>query len=190
LAHSAVYERIASAPFAAQATRSRTWTRAEENHMVHRGIATLAGLLVFCYLILSALEPPFFLLHLYQSVIYLVIILMLFYLEDHWAYMLGMMAPTAWLIIAFGLGILQTSALAWLHLPQMVRLGVNNQVSLVAGVIAVLSVLMIIFCARHWKREFAGEGKGLHTFVFSLIIVIGYYVILALWFAKSIPGQS
>ena len=155
--------------------------------MVHRGIATLAGLLMFSFFMLSSLEPAFFLLHLYQSLIYLVIILMLFYLEDHWAYMLGMLAPATWLILAFGLGMLQAAALAWLRLPQMVRFGATNEISLMAGITAVLSVLMIVFCWRHWRREFAGEGKGLSTFLISLAIVVVYYAILAVWFTRSIP---
>jgi hypothetical protein len=157
--------------------------------MVHRGIATLAGLLMFCFLLLSSLEPPFFLLHLYQSLIYLVIILMLFYLEDHWAYMLGMLAPAAWLILSFLTGILGGAARAWLTLPEMIRLGVSNQISLVAGITAVLSVLMIVFCARHWRREYAGLGKGLSTFLVSLGIVLVYYAILIFWFSRSIPSS-
>jgi hypothetical protein len=155
--------------------------------MVHRGIATLAGLLMFSFLVLSSLEPQFFLLHLYQSLIYLVIILMLFYLEDHWAYMLGMLAPAVWLLLAFATGIIRSAFGAWYNLPEMIRLGINNQISLTAGVTCVLCVLMIIFCFRHWRREFAGEGKGLSTFLISLAIVVVYYAILAVWFARSIP---
>ncbi len=51
----------------------------------HRGIATLASALLICFLLLSHFEPEFFLLHLYQSLIYLVIVLLLFYFEDRWA---------------------------------------------------------------------------------------------------------
>ena len=45
----------------------------------HRGIATLASALMICFLVLSAMEPEFFLLHFYESLIYLAIVLMLFY---------------------------------------------------------------------------------------------------------------
>ncbi len=60
--------------------------------MVHRGIATLAGALMLPFLYLSNLEPQFFLLYLYPSLMYLAIILMLFYFEDRFAYMLGIVA--------------------------------------------------------------------------------------------------
>ena len=57
--------------------------------MVHRGVASLALALATCFLVLSHFDPQFFLVHFYESLIYLAIVLMLFYFEDRWAYMLG-----------------------------------------------------------------------------------------------------
>ncbi len=67
--------------------------------MVHRGIATIAVALALCFLLLSHFDPQFFLIHFYESLIYVVIVLMLFYFEDRWAYMMGMVAPPIWLIL-------------------------------------------------------------------------------------------
>ena len=39
--------------------------------------------------------------HLYQTIIYEAILLMLFYTEDRWAYMTGILATAAWLVLAF-----------------------------------------------------------------------------------------
>jgi hypothetical protein len=50
----------------------------------YREIAALAGLQVLCFLLLSHLEPSFFLLHFYQTIVYLAILIMLFYREDRW----------------------------------------------------------------------------------------------------------
>ena len=157
--------------------------------MVHRGIATLAGLLMLSFLLLSNYEPQFFLLHFYQSLIYLVIILMLFYFEDRYAYMLGMIAPAVWLLLLYATGVLggawkqvghQISGLMHAHLP-------DNRISFLAAVTSVLSVLMIGFCAYRWKREYSGLGKGRTTFLVSLVAVILYYAILITWFWHSIP---
>ena len=131
---------------------------------------------MICFLLLSYFEPQFFLLHFYQSLIYLVIILMLFYFEDHWAYMLGILSPAVWLLLTYASGLLggalhQVSRLMYAQRP-------SNQVSLLAEVTAVLAVLMIVFCAYRWKREYAGLGKGMTTFLISLVIVIVYYAIL------------
>ena len=65
----------------------------------------------------------------------------------------------------------------------------NNEVSAVAAISAVLSVLMIIFCARHWKREYSGLGKTASTFAVSVGVVAFYYGILAIWFWNMIPNQ-
>ncbi len=153
--------------------------------MVHRGIATLALALMFCFLLLSNYEPEFFLLHLYQSLIYLVIVLMLFYFEDHWAYMLGILAPATWLLLTYATGVLGGAARQVGRLMQAQR--PNNEVSLIAAVIAVLAILMIALCAYRWRREYAGLGKGWSTFLISLAIVIVYYGILVVWFWKLVP---
>lgn len=153
--------------------------------MVHRGIATLSAALMLCFLVLSHFEPQFFLLHLYQSLIFLVIILMLFYFEDHWAYMLGMLASAAWLLLNYASGLLggaarQVSRLMHAQFP-------NNQVSLLAAVTAVLAVVMIAVCAYRWRREYAGLGKWRTTFLGSLVAVIAYYAILVSWFWNLLP---
>jgi len=156
--------------------------------MVHRGIATLAGALMLLFLYLGNLEPQYFLLHLYQSLIYLAIILMLFYFEDRYAYMLGIIAPAFWLLMTYAVGLLGGATRQFAHLLHAQR--PSNQVSLLAGVTAVLSVVMIIVCAYRWMQEFAGLGRGLITFFVSLGIVVVYYAILVVWFWHIVPQTS
>lgn len=57
---------------------------------VYLGIAALAELRVVCFLLLTHLEPDFFLLHFYQTIIYLAILVLFFYRGDRSAYMIGM----------------------------------------------------------------------------------------------------
>ncbi len=151
----------------------------------YRDIAILSAAQVLCFLLLTHLEPDFFLIHLYQTIIYLAILILLFYMEDRWAYMLGMLAPAAWLVIAFATGMLGGALRQAFHIGQ--GAGLSNLVSLLAGVTAILSVLMIAACGRHWFREYAGLGKSLSTFAVSLGIVAVYYAILVAWFWHLIP---
>jgi hypothetical protein len=65
----------------------------------------------------------------------------------------------------------------------------NNEISFVAAITALLSVLMIVFSARHWKREYAGLGKTISTFAVGVGVVAVYYGILAIWFWNMIPNQ-
>lgn len=154
----------------------------------YRDIATIAGAQVVCFLLLSHLEPQFFLLHFYQSIIYIAILIMLFYMEDRWAYMIGMLAPAVWLGMVFATGLLGG---AMRQVWQVARgQGFNNnEISFVAAITALLSVLMIIFSARHWKREYAGLGKTISTFAVGVGVVAVYYGILAIWFWNMIPNQ-
>lgn len=153
----------------------------------YRDIATIAALQVVCFSVLTHFEPQFSLLHLYQTIIYMAILILLFYMEDRWAYMIGMLAPAVWLGLAFSTGLLGGAE------RQVWRLtsgaGLTNNVSFIAAISALLSVLMIIFCARHWKREYSGLGKTASTFAVSAGVVAVYYGILVIWFWNLIPSQ-
>jgi len=151
----------------------------------YRDIATIATLQVVCFSVLTHFEPQFFLLHLYQTVIYMSILILLFYMEDRWAYMIGMLAPVAWLVMVFATGLLGGAARQVLRLTR--GEAVTNEVSFIAAVSALLSILMIVFCARHWKREYAGLGKTASTFAISVGVVAVYYGVLAVWFWNMTP---
>jgi len=154
----------------------------------YREIAALAILQIVCFFLLSHLEPDFFLLHFYQTIIYLAILILLFYMEDRWAYMIGVLAPTFWLLITFASGLLGGAG------RQLLQLGhgrpLTNPISFLAAVSALLGVLMIVSCSRRWIREYSGLGKSLSTFSVSLGIVLVYYGILIVWYWRIIPGAA
>jgi hypothetical protein len=151
----------------------------------YREIAALSVLQVICFLLLTHWEPDFFMLHFYQTIVYLAILILLFYMEDRWAYMIGMVAPAIWLVMTLASGLLEGAA------RQVIRLGgghgLSNPVSFIAAVSAVFSVLMIAACARRWKKEYSGLGKSLSTFAVSFGILAVYYGILVAWFWHIIP---
>jgi hypothetical protein len=151
---------------------------------LHRGIATLASAQVLCFVLLSYFEPGFFLLHLYQSIIYIALLLLLFYSEERWAYMIGMLTPAAWLVMAYATGMLSGAAR---QVVQVLKFNPTNTVSLLAAVTALLAVLMITFCAYRWKREYSGLRKWRSTFLVSLGVVAVYYATLVIWFWRMIP---
>ena len=153
--------------------------------MVHRGLATISGAMMFCFLMMAELDQQFFFLHFYESMIYLAIILMLFYLEDRWAYMLGMLAPVVWIILVLSTGqLLSALRHPFTYFSQGLR---PTGLGIVTLLTTVLAVIMVAGCARHWKREFAGLGKGWSTFLVSLVVVVIYYGILIGWFLRLFP---
>jgi hypothetical protein len=154
----------------------------------YREIAALAVLQVLCFLLLSHLEPDFFLLHFYQTIVYLAILILLFYMEDRWAYMIGIVAPAVWLLMIFATGLLGGAARQLVQLGQ--GHGLTNSVSFLAGVTGILGLLMIGACARRWEKEYSGLGKFKSTFAVSLGIMVVYYGILVVWFWHIIPSLS
>jgi len=151
----------------------------------YRVIAALAGLQVLCFLLLSHLDPNYFLLHFYQTIVYLAILIMLFYMEERWAYMIGIVAPALWLVMAFATGLLSGALRQLLQLSE--GKGLSNNVSFLAAISAILSILMIWACTRRWIREYAGLGKTLVTFGVSSAIVVVYYGIMVAWFWHMAP---
>jgi len=152
----------------------------------YRDIASLAGAQVCCFLVLTHLEPSLFLIHFYQSILYIAILVMLFYMEDRWAYMIGMLASLTWLLLAYISGIL-TRAVEQLWTSSN-GTKAANVVSLLALLTAVLAMLMIAFCGRHWKKEYWGLGKTRSTFLVSAGIIVVYYGILLKWFLDMMPN--
>jgi uncharacterized protein YjeT (DUF2065 family) len=152
----------------------------------YRDIATLAGAQIVCFLLLTHLEPTFFLIHLYQSILYIAILVMLFYMEDRWAYMIGMLASVVWLAMAYATGILGSSAQRLFEVKNANLTG--SLVSAIALITALFAVLMVVLCARHWKKEYSGLGKARSTFLVSLGVVAVYYGILIAWFWEMIPN--
>src|SRR5271169_5617129 len=71
----------------------------------YRDIASVAGAQIVCFSLLTHLEPSLFLVHMYLSIVYIAILVMLFYMEDRWAYMIGMLSSLAWLVMAYGSGL-------------------------------------------------------------------------------------
>jgi hypothetical protein len=153
--------------------------------MVHRGIATVALALGFCFVLLSHFDAQFFLIHFYESLVYLAIVLMLFYFEDRWAYMMGIVAPTAWLVLTLAWSGLRGLAhnIAITFIPS----NAFSATGLLTTLAMVLSVALIGTCAYRWRREFSGLHKGWSTLLVSMLVVAVYYAVLVLWILRWPP---
>ncbi len=156
--------------------------------MVHRGIASIAMALGICFLLLSHFDPQFFLVHFYESLVYLAIVLMLFYFEDRWAYMMGIVAPAAWLVLTVTWG--GVRAVAHEAAPAFHPDDPFFSVGLLTVLGLVLSLALIASCIVRWRREFTGLNKGWSTFLISLGIVAVYYAVLVLWILRWPPAAS
>ena len=155
--------------------------------MPHRGTAILALSLAACFLLLSGFDPDFFLVHFYESLVYLAIVLMLFYLEDRWAYMLGILAPGVWLLLIGGIGAMPDM---WRQVERLVFMRPFSVPGLLGAITVVLSMALIAVCGLRWRREFAGLGKGWLTFSVALAAVMIYYGVLVVWILRWAPIEA
>lgn len=167
---------------------------AEELAMAHCRIASLAMGLMMSFLLLAYFDSQLFFIHFYESLIYLAIVAMLFWIEDRWTYMLGMLAPAAWLTLMLTPGACAVLFLAVGGIPEILRplqlvfrlQRASVPATMLGTVILILSVSMFIVCAIRWRREFARRGNGWSPFLVCLSVVGIYYSAMVLWALRQL----
>ncbi len=145
-----------------------------------RDVAVVAALQILCFLILTRLEPRFFIIHLYQMIPYATILLLVGYSLDRWAYAIGGLASLVWLTLAHMAGLLGSAV-------ERLRTHGNsdttaNLVAVLALTTAVMAVLMTVLWRVHWVKERSKPQANRRIFFLSLAIVAVYYIVLLRWF--------
>ena len=155
--------------------------------MAHRGIATLAVAAIVSFFLLSKFDPQFFLLHVYESVIYMVLLFLLMYEEDEWAFVVGMAAPAAWLLLitATNLGgiLRQVGVVVPFQTP-------DYPANLIGALCRVMSVLMFGACFYRWRQERWGFRHAWRTIGAVAAIVAVYYGTLVLWYSRLVMAKG
>ena len=67
--------------------------------MINRVVFTLATAMMLLFFLVSNFDRYFFTLHFLESLIYLVMLLLLFYGLEDWAYVMGVVAPLVWIAL-------------------------------------------------------------------------------------------
>jgi len=151
-----------------------------------RDVAILAGVQIIVFLALARLEPRFFLIHVYQLIPYVAIVLLIGYGREGWAYIIGPLVSLGWLVLASTAGLL-TSAIERFRTLGAFSMDANL-VAFLAIVTAAAAVLMTTLCRIHWVKDYARHGRTWRTFFVSLAIVVVYYLVLLRWFWDMIPN--
>jgi len=150
---------------------------------MRRGIAVLALSVTACFLLLGKMDSRFWMLHIYESLIYGVIAFLLFFSRSRWPYALGILAPSVWILLAImtnAFGEPMREIQRFLHAQSP-----NFAVQFVGGMVSLLSVAMIVACGYVWEHRLAKAGETRRTFALSLAIIIAYYGVLVLWFWRT-----
>jgi len=141
--------------------------------MANRSVFTLAAIVMLLFFLASHVDNYFFLLHFLEAVIYAVILLLLFYGLEDWAYVLGFLTPLVWMVLT----ILSGTLLAGLRaLGALVAMGpVDDVLGLVTGLIFLAALALLVVSARAYKREVWGRPGALRVFVGAAVAVMVYY---------------
>jgi len=149
-------------------------------------VALLAVVQFFCFLLLSQLEPRFFMIHLYQMIPYAAIALLVGCSLDRWAYAIGALVSAVWLALAYFAGLLGL-AIERLRAPGNSG-AIGNFVAILAIATALVAVLMIALFRVDWIRH-RSEWRAYRRILYlSLASVTAYYLILLRWFWDMISN--
>ena len=122
--------------------------------------------------------PHYFTFELLKSLIFLAIALLVFFGEDRFSYMLGIVTPPLRFIMAilvggfFGEFKVLFDALTGKGSPPMD--------TPLHGLSILLEIVLVIVCYRAWHKQVTEKFIG-KTFWISLAVAIGYVAILAGW---------
>lgn len=131
--------------------------------------------------------PQFFVFELLKSLIYLAIALMVFFGEDKFSYMLGIVVVPLWFIGDILLGgffrdfsVLYDSLLMKPSRPMDTPLH---------GLASIAEIVLFFLCLRAWRKQVTEKFFG-KTFGICLAIAVGYVAILAGWYYHMIPSAG
>jgi hypothetical protein len=93
-----------------------------------------------------------------------------------------MLAPAAWLVLFAVVGGVEGNIHRLLRVLRFE--GSDFAPNALTAITLILSVVMIVVCARRWRHEFAGEGKTWRTFAVCFGVVAAYYGAMVVWMLR------
>lgn len=155
--------------------------------MSHRTVFALATVQMVLFFLVSNYDHYFFMLHFLGSLIYILMLLLLFYDLDEWAYVMGFVAPLFWIVLALLGGTLQASLRG---LWQLVRVpGTANMLDVLGGLVLLMGVALMVASGGAFRREVWGRPGALGIVIWSTVVVGVYYaVLIAALYRMASPG--
>ena len=123
--------------------------------------------------------PQLFALRLLQSLIYVAIVVMVFTGEDRYSYMLGIVAPVLWFILAILLGGLSHDLVVLGK--SIVGKAIGPSDTPFQGIALLCEVGVVVTALRAWRKQVSEKFFG-KTFVAGLIVSLVYIGLLLGWY--------
>ena len=152
--------------------------------MSDRGIFVVSFLTVVLVVAGAFALPMLFFFELFKSLIYLLIAVMVFFGEDQYSYMLGIVAPPLWFILDIVLGGFFSDF--GVLLAYLSRNPIPQFDTPLHGLAILSEILMVVLCARAWRKQVTGPFLG-KTFWICLGISLAYVGVLLGWYVYGLP---
>ncbi len=122
---------------------------------------------------------PLFYFELVKSAMYFAIAVMVFYGEDKYSYMLGIVAPPLWFILDILLG--GFFADLGVLRDYLAGKGVPPMDTPLHGIALLTQALLVVLSARAWKKQVSAPWLG-KTFGICLGVSVVYCAVLTGWY--------
>jgi len=147
--------------------------------MSDRWVFLVSFLTVIVILAGAFAMPHYFSYELLKSFMYLAIALLVFFGEDRFSYMLGIVTPPLRFILAILLGgFFNEFAVLFGTLTGKPTPPLDTPLH---GLSILMEILLVIVCYRAWHKQVTEKFFG-RTFWVSLALAVGYDVLLGAWY--------
>lgn len=147
--------------------------------MSDRGVFVVAFLTVVLIVAGAFAIPEYFPYELLKSSIYVVIAMMVFFGENTYSYMLGIVAPIVGIVCNILLGgFFSEFSILWASVTMKPLPLVDTPLH---GLAILTEILLVILCLRAWRKEVTGPFFG-KVFGVSLVVSLVYVGVLAGWY--------
>ncbi|MBZ5545628.1 MAG: hypothetical protein LAO07_18455 [Acidobacteriia bacterium] len=151
--------------------------------MSDRGVFVVAFTTVVLIVAGAFAIPQYFPFELVKSLVFVAIAIMVFFGEDNYSYMLGILAPIVGILLNMLLGgFFDEFAVLWASITMKPL----PQLETPLHSLAILTeILLIILCLRAWRKQVTGPFFG-KVFGISLAVSLAYGAVLAGWYMAGV----
>lgn len=145
----------------------------------------LAAFLTVTFMVAGAFTlPQLFYFELAKSAIFIAVAVMVFYGENRYSYMLGMVFPPLWFLVdVLAGGLVGDFRVLFEYLGGK---SIGQVSTPLDGFARLSAIFLFIVCLRAWRREVGGRFWG-KAFGLCLGISLAYVIILAFWYSQLFP---
>jgi hypothetical protein len=144
----------------------------------------LSAFLTAVLIIASAFTlHQFFYFDLARSAMFVAIAMLVFFNEDQFGYMLGIVFPPVWFVVSILMGTLVTDFSVMFHYLTGTHIGLLA--SPAAGFARLSAIFLFFFALHAWRKEVPEKLIG-RTFWLSLLISVVYVGVLTLWYMTRV----